>query len=445
MTSSAIARYAVMATFVLGLGLLAGTATAANIPINNFTFSQTDPLPYQPLLPLRAGGLALADFTGDGNVDAAVAGTYVAGAALIINKGNGVPAVASWINTGAWSTAVLALDVSGDGKMDLVVCEQNAGGVAVYTNDGTGAMTRSAFYATGVRPMAVVAADIDYDYRLDLVVANCGGSVTVLHNTGGGFMVWQTIDVAGGPDALAVADLDHDAYQDVAVACAMDDTVKVLKNTFGVLSEGGTFNAGPYPVSVAAGDLNNDGNIDLAATDREAMQVTVLLNDGAGQFTSKDVPLRPASDTPFDPPVDLQLADQTGDGKLDIYCANVILTNDGAANFTTPASYAGYNMGTVYAQAVVPPQKYLFRGMSHSSSLMGMNVVSASYYPPPGPAIPPGDINRDGVVDVADLMLLVDAFGANVGEGRFRVVCDLNRDGSVDVVDLLMFVEYMRA
>jgi hypothetical protein len=427
--------------FVLGLGLLASSAAATSYGISNFTFPQTDLLPYRPVLFLRAGGLVLADFTGDGNVDAAVAGTYVAGVGVIVNRLSANPPLAVWSNTGAWPTAMVALDVNGDGKMDLVVCEQNVGGVAVYTNDGTGAMTRGAFYATGVRPMAVVAADIDNDYRLDLVVANRGGSVTILHNTGGGFLAWQTIPVAGGPNALAVADLDDNGYPDVAVACAMDDSVKVLKNTFGVLSPAGTFDAGPYPVAVAAGDLNNDGHIDLVAADREAPQVTVLINDGTGEFTSQDVPLRPASDTPFDPPVDLQLADQTGDGDLDIYCASRILTNDGTGSFGTSSSLGPYT-ATVFAQAIVPPQTYLFRGFAFT---FGATYVSATYYPPPGLPWPLGDINRDGSVDVADLLMLVASFGVNVGEGRFRPVCDINRDGSVDVVDLLLLVGYMGA
>jgi len=99
-------------------------------------------------------------------------------------------------------------------------------------------------------------------------------------------------------------------------------------------------------------------------------------------------------------------------------------------------------MGTIYAQAIVPPQKYLFRGLVTSG---GTNVVSATYYRWPGLPWPLGDINRDGVVDVADLLMLVDSFGVNVGEGRFRPVCDLNHDGSVDVVDLLLLVGYMGA
>jgi hypothetical protein len=55
MTSRTIARYAVIVTFMMGAGLLAGTASADT---SSFTYqlSQTAHIPYMPILPLRAGG-----------------------------------------------------------------------------------------------------------------------------------------------------------------------------------------------------------------------------------------------------------------------------------------------------------------------------------------------------------------------------------------------------
>lgn len=54
----------------------------------------------------------------------------------------------------------------------------------------------------------------------------------------------------------------------------------------------------------------------------------------------------------------------------------------------------------------------------------------------------PGDVNRDGAVDVVDLMTLAESWGRAAGETGFDPVCDFNRDGSVDVIDLLTLAEY---
>jgi glucose/arabinose dehydrogenase len=53
----------------------------------------------------------------------------------------------------------------------------------------------------------------------------------------------------------------------------------------------------------------------------------------------------------------------------------------------------------------------------------------------------PGDIDGDGLVDVADLLYLVDAFGSLEGDLNYSPAADLDGDGAVDVVDLLTLVE----
>ncbi len=51
----------------------------------------------------------------------------------------------------------------------------------------------------------------------------------------------------------------------------------------------------------------------------------------------------------------------------------------------------------------------------------------------------PGDLNGDGVVDVFDLLILLDAWGACPREGSCPA--DLNDDGAVDVFDLLILLD----
>ena len=49
-----------------------------------------------------------------------------------------------------------------------------------------------------------------------------------------------------------------------------------------------------------------------------------------------------------------------------------------------------------------------------------------------------GDINKDGVVDSADLLILAAAYGSTPGDIRWNVDADLNKDGVVNLLDLIV-------
>jgi hypothetical protein len=433
MTTRIMTKYAVVMGLAAGLALSADR-TQADTTGFSFTFTSPPNIPYMPKMPLRTGGLVLGDFSGDGKVEAVIPGTYIAGVAVVLNS-----STATWVTAGAWPVAATAADFNGDGHADLAVCERDAGGVAIYTNDGIGGFTRTAFYPTGdvtkaIGPQAVLTVDLDRNGKPDLLVANrYAGTVVVLYNTGSGFVGGPAIPVSGEPSALVAADLYGHGRTDAAVACAADDTVKILKNVRGQLQLAGTFDAGPYPVAIAAADLNADEFVDLAVADREAPQVTVLLNDGTGQFTPRDVALVPPGYGAFEPPVDVQLVDTDADGTIDIRCAGVTLVNDGAANFTISGSSASPD--AVYAKALLPSEPYPFLGVVYRPST---NLVTVSYQAPPplNPVV--GDINGDGRTDMSDLLMLADSWSTRVGETGFIPACDLDRDGGVDVVDLLI-------
>jgi hypothetical protein len=54
---------------------------------------------------------------------------------------------------------------------------------------------------------------------------------------------------------------------------------------------------------------------------------------------------------------------------------------------------------------------------------------------------PAGDVNDDGHVDAADLLLMAASFGKSAGDQNYNAACDLNGDGTVDVSDLLMLAQ----
>ena len=196
-------------------------------------------------------------------------------------------------------------------------------------------------------PVAIVAADLDGDADQDLAVANhLDDNVTILRNTGSGNFTEprSSPEAAGsGPRSLVAADLDGDTDQDLAVANGFSGNVTVLRNNgSGNFTEPAT---SPEPVlggpfSVVAANLDGDGDQDLAVANSNSDNVTVLRNNGAANFT------QPASspETVGDGPVSLVAADLTGDGNRDLAVANgnadnvTVLRNNGAANFTPAAS-----------------------------------------------------------------------------------------------------------
>jgi len=49
-----------------------------------------------------------------------------------------------------------------------------------------------------------------------------------------------------------------------------------------------------------------------------------------------------------------------------------------------------------------------------------------------------GDLNKDGVVDMFDIVLAAKAFGSTPIDANWNPVADLNNDSVVDIFDVVM-------
>ena len=51
-----------------------------------------------------------------------------------------------------------------------------------------------------------------------------------------------------------------------------------------------------------------------------------------------------------------------------------------------------------------------------------------------------GDVNKDGMVDMLDISMVVDAFGSSSGSPNWNPAADFNNDGTVDQLDIAIVV-----
>ncbi len=180
-------------------------------------------------------------------------------------------------------------DLNGDGNLDLATSNFADGSVSVLLNRGNGTFEPERAYPTGTRPEAVATGDLNGDGQLDLATVNLDGSVSVLLNGGDGTFE-PRIDYATGesPQSFALGDVNGDGRPDVATGNEKDLSV-LLNRGDGSLGTKRNYRVGRFSGGVAIGDLNGDGRPDLAVTHQvnALAEVAVLLNQGAGSFLPK--------------------------------------------------------------------------------------------------------------------------------------------------------------
>jgi hypothetical protein len=171
----------------------------------------------------------------------------------------------------------------------------------------------------GVAPYGVAASDLDGNGTPDLAVAAANdGTVTVLRRQLNGH--WQTDPALSSPgaNAVAIGDLDGDGRPDLAVARYPNSPADVfMQQANGAFSNPAITLPVPDATSVKVARVNADARPDIVL--------------GSTATDSVYVVLRNASNTGFAPPVqyasvghkaDLEVADFTGDGLVDIAASN---------------------------------------------------------------------------------------------------------------------------
>lgn len=403
----------------------------------------------------RPGGLAVADFNGDGLLDLATA-IAEDGLAIQLNNGDGSFAVPSTFETDGEINRMVAGDIDGDGDIDLVSANfVLSNSFSVFENDGNGDFsnrTDESFFLFGLNsPNEIELVDLDGDSDLDAVI--CVGGLSgsssgfVYRNQNGSFQFADFLSAPGFTADLEVADFDRDGDMDLV----FNDIFSAPASVFVFFNNGNAFFSIAEAIStnglasspgelagsgvLAVGDFNNDMCSDIIVADRGSNFLTTLLGRGDGTF---DSPVLNELDV-YQAAKKLEPVDVDGDGDLDLLVANgfpnnvLLALNDGDGNFDLDLSV---HLGDDPFDIVVADfdnDSVVEAFISHT----GSNSVEIATFSCNDFLL--GDVNQDGFVTLLDISPFVDLL---VG-GLFQAEADINQDGVVDLLDVAGFVELL--
>jgi uncharacterized protein (TIGR03437 family) len=386
--------------------------------------------PVEYAIDSRAVSVLLADLNGDRKLDIIVAGTAfppstTGNVSVLLNNGSGLFFRADSFRAGSQPVSIALADFTGDGKPDLAVASAgnllgDSGSVALLRGNGDGTFQAPQQFSAGTNPRSVLAGDFNGDGRLDLAVASSGSAdVSILIGNGsGGFGPVLSTSVGMPADYLAAGDLDGDGKLDVVALESASNTMSLLRGLGdGTLvvsghylagrgaqslalidlpnfsgpsilspdttaaephlqllnpSGGGRFDgirayyANPGTRSVAVADFNRDGRLDMVTADSNR-RLSVLLNSGGGVFQNPSTMTIPSGATSPSNATSVTTGDFNGDGIPDIAAVN--------DNFSFATIFLGRGDGTFQV------------GRQYSVATNPVFIVSA-------------DVNQDGKLDL---------------------------------------------
>ena len=391
-----------------GNAVLGTAPLKANSPSVGWFSSQSPSLGQSPTV------VAVADFNGDGIPDVAVGYGDNIFVNVLLGNGDGTfglaqnpPNVqnypAEWISVG---------DFNHDGIPDMAMISQSDDGetnnVFILLGNGDGTFRTVLGPSIPGDASSIAVADLNGDGIEDMAISNPGeNNVAIFLGKGDGtFVTGQVAPAGNGPNAVVAGDFRGHGVTDIAVANFTEGTVwLLLGNGDGTFRHGATETAGSGPYAMVAADFNQDGNLDLAVANAKGGTVSVLLGKGDGTFkaaSSLAVGSQPSS---------IAFGDFNGDGKVDL-----VTTNPYAGSLTV---MLGNGDGTFKAGTSPPQETNPFDVATGDFNGDGTSDIAVADFTNPGPNGPVAIVLADEVQATAVLQH-VSVHGSGTHEAAAR-------------------------
>jgi len=249
----------------------------------------------------QPAAMAAVDLNHDGILDLVVADagsgldTDDQDVSVLLGKGNGTFQKAVHFSSGLGSPSSLAVaDFNGDGNLDAVLTDNGifVSGISLLPGTANGGFGNSkTILAGGFGVTHVTAADLNRDGKADIAYFDpTSGNVLVRLGNGDGTFQPATIAVSLGifGTSFTVADFNHDGILDIAAEDSGQVVVSLGDGTghfhiTAVVFEG-TESGFAFVPSLLVGDFNGDGLLDIVAPDGFGETVSFLPGNGDGTF-----------------------------------------------------------------------------------------------------------------------------------------------------------------
>jgi hypothetical protein len=256
------------------------------------------------------------------------------------------------------------------------------------------------------------------------------------------------------PWGVAVADFNGDGRTDVAVTNLQNNQITILLGSAtGGFVESGTYATGSYPTVVVAADFNGDKKPDLAVLDAQAGTISILLGNGNGTFQSR------VDYAVGESPVGLVAGDFDGDGKVDLATistsdsAVAVLLGNGDGSFEVQALISVASEPTLLAGGDVNGDGKTDLITCNNNYETGTITVLVSkgkgsftqvnsQAPPFGETLAVGDVNGDGKLDA----IIEGNIGLYVslgnGDGTFQNPVAISNTPQLEFGDALLVGDF---
>ena len=378
--------------------------------------------------------LILEDFSGDGLLDMATSNEFgFSDFGMTVRFGIGEQFSGSFVFYDAMLgpdglSDITSHDLDGDGDIDILAAGADVGLIRLFVNDGEGVFSLGGTVGDPGGPIDRLAkGDIDGDGDIDFVAAASNEFVVFVNDGNGGLSAGAPAQSTCGTSdqtQLALSDFDGDGDLDLALSglnCFAGGAVSILLNDgSGVFGSEASFSVPPAPTELHAVDFDGDGDVDLVTVHDDRLDVTLLVNDGNGAFsTTRSIGVQGNSDEEVS---SIAIADYGNDGDMDIV---VQLYDNGPGIPFFPLFLLESDGNGAFQQQLMLTFSvggFIDLEFLNSDGQFDVVVDGTGIYMSDCPAGCAADIDDSGTVDFTDVVLLLNAWGPCDG-------CDADVDG----------------